>query len=186
MSFTVDIPSLLVKVDKEFLGIRPELGEDKCENAYLIAVTSIFGRPMFFTVHLESGALFSRLPITAIKCDRFNEIDYRSHLSIEKLQPYSCLNGEIQYISYKHLKDYQVSARIGRRYFCGNYLFTIDYSGKGLTEDPEQFKTHNVVVLSNGSLAALPNNYLLFKDGYFTKGECPKYRRMIDYWTGPA
>jgi hypothetical protein len=141
-----------------------------------------------FTVHLESGAVWSRLPICAFKCDRYGittKPDEKIHP--KDLQPYSCLDGDIQVISHQYLKDYKVLAKIGSSNLQGRYLFTVDYMGMGLSEDPEQFKTHNVIVLDNGSLAALPNNMLKFQDEHFTTNNglvFPQYKRSTTYYYG--
>lgn len=74
---------------------------------------------------------------------------------------------------------------MGDRTEYGHYLFTVDYNGPGLMEDPEQFKTHNILVLESGNLVALPNNHILFVDDHFAReSEFPKYRRQTDYLLG--
>ena len=148
-------------------------------------MTSKFGRPLLFTVHLESGALFSGLPIDALMCDRYGEADLTSKIiGTELAQPYSCLEGDIQCVQYWYLKDYKVICKVGNQVLNGRYLFTIDYSGDGLADDPEQYKSHNIIVLSNGNMVALPNNMCLFEDGHFTGElkEFPKYKRNLNYY----
>lgn len=184
--FTVNIPSLPVLVKRRYLNP----GLEGFEKAYLITATAISGRPLFFGVHLESGALYTRLPITALVCDRYNEdvihTQYSS-LSLQDSQPWSCLEGNVQYICYDHLKGSRAMIRIPstKEKIYGHYLFTIDYEGDGLTEDPGQYKSHNVVALDGGSMVAYPNNYMLFLDDYFTDNEdhkFPDYRRQEKYW----
>lgn len=181
MTFTVNIDPIRVYVRNSYLGLK----DKGMTEAYLIAVTSIPNRPLFFTVHLSTGAVWSRLPITALFCDRFgaNAEDPPLELDMSKAQPFSCLKGDIQYISYTHLKDCDVALRDDSR---GTYLFTIDVMGPGLSEDPVQHKTHNICVLTSGNLIAYPNNYLLFIDKFFTDNtsDFPKYKRVDMYYGG--
>lgn len=177
MTFTVNIPSFRCNVRDRFLGDGTGSSQ-----AYLIACTSIPNRPLFFTAHLFTGAIWSRLPIHALWSDFFDHgIGQPDELTLDQAQPYSCLGGDIQYIEYQHLKNYRVKLDSGQ---SGTYLFTIDIIGQGLAEDPEQHKTHNICVLDNGNLVAFPNNKLLFLDEYFTDGQTfPKYKRQSQYWT---
>lgn len=181
MSFIVNVDPLKVKIKKSFLyNDKNKVG---FEDAYLIAVKSIPNRCLFFTVHLESGAVFSHVPITEILCDKYGPLDPEAY-PLEVLQPYSCLQGEIQVIKYNHLKDCTV--KVKERGF-GYYLFTVDYLGEGLSEDPDQYKSHNIIILNNGLLCAVPNNFCLFVDGFFTKVlEFPSYVRQTKYHHGPA
>ena len=63
-----------------------------------------------------------------------------------------------------------------------NYLFTINYQGDGIAEDPEQYKTHNIVVLNNGQLAAVPNNIMKAKDNWFSTDKKMKYARIKKHY----
>lgn len=173
--FIVNTPAIRVKVYSEFLG-KP-LGS--LEEGYLVAVTSIPSKPLFFTVHLESGALWQRLPINALVCERFGATPLAEPLPLEVAQPFSCLEGDINVIEYSHLKNYEVEVKGDMK---GYYLFTVDVAGNGLSEDPVQHKSHNVIVLDCGRLVAVPNNYCLFKDTYFTKDMNTEYKRVDKYY----
>lgn len=182
MSFIVNIEPIKVQVKRSFLYQSREKG---FEDGYLIAVKSQNNRPLMFTVHLESGALFSNIPINQIYCNRFRKNNEKSYC-LDSLQPYSCLTGDINVIKYNHLKDCKVHIKtLG----TGYYLFTIDYLGEGLSEDPEQIKSHNIIALMDGALCALPNNHCLFIDRFFTNNKSatfPVYKRNKDYPYGPA
>lgn len=180
--FIQNLPSINVKVCKSYLTNGQESG---LEDAYLLAVKSIPGRPLLFTVYLDTGASWSGLPITAIYCDRFNPINYDAPpLSIEEAQPFSCLEGDINVLTYNLLKN--AKAYLGPDKLVGNYLFTIDYLGEGLAEEPSQHKTHNIFVLDTGHLVAYPNNMILWTDGFFAyePGTAPDYRRTNKYYLG--
>jgi hypothetical protein len=169
MNFISNVPQIRLVVDNSYCGVK----ESSLEEAYLVAVTSIASEPLYFTVHLASGALWQRLPIAALCTKSVVE-----PLENEQLQPYSCLGGDIQVIQYDHLKDYRV--KVPSLNLEGTYLFTVDVAGPGLASDPIQHKTHNIIALDNGQLCAMPNNYLIFKDDYFTSNDAPtpKYSRV--------
>lgn len=179
MIFNVDLPAYLVHINNKYLT------QDKLDGfteAYLVSVKSKPNYPLAFTVHLSTGALWSGLPIEAIHSKRFCNVTYFStKYETPLLQPYSCIEGDIQLIQHNYLKNYVVYAKIGEEKILGHYMFTIDYSGEGLASDPTQYKTHNIIELENGQLAALPNNYCQFVDEHFidnsTKEQLKHYKR---------
>jgi hypothetical protein len=169
MNFIANSPQIRLLVDNAYCGVAQPL----LEEAYLVAVTAIASEPLYFTVHLESGALWQRLPIEALR----HKPVVGQPLTTAELQPYSCLKGDIQLIEYTHLKLYEVYIPSLKLY--GDYKFTVDVCGSGLASDPVQHKTHNFVALENGQFGAFPNNMLRFNDEYFTiKGEVPRYSRV--------
>ena len=143
------------------------------EECYIFAVTGIMNRPLLFTAHLESGAVFSRLPIHA-----FCFVESAPIRTIEELMPWGCVGNSIQIIQHAYLKNYEVETSIGP----GRYLFTVDQFGGGFTEDPEQHKTMNVVELYDGNLAAMPNNKCRFFDTHFTVKKESTYTRQTSFW----
>lgn len=174
---TLSTPPLKVRALARFmsnsaaLAKHPEL--PALADAYLVAVTAQAGRPLLFTILLENGALFSGLPITALFCEKH---DARipatpQTLSLAEAQPWSCLEGPAQIVEYELLLDSRVWVRTPRfeNRNCF-YLFTIDYHGEGLAQDPEQSKSHNILVSEKGELLAMPNNYCLFQNEWFTGG----------------
>lgn len=182
--FTDNLPTIRIQVKNSFL--MPDA--KGYQRGYLVAVTNVPSRPLLFTVHLDSGALYSRLPIDALVCDRFNpNLLPLFPFSLTELQPYSCLEGSIQVISYNFLKDSDAVARIAGKDVKGRYLFTVDVLGEGLSEDPEQFKTFNIINLENNQLAALPNNMVYFPNGFSAddKGWPKDIRRNKIYHEGP-
>lgn len=173
---TVNVPTIKVKVDSTYLtkGKSNDLW-----NGYLVAVQCLPSRPLLFTVHLENGALFSGLPVAAL---------FRSDVKKKNkvwgtplLQPWSCLETlDISVLEYNHLKNYQVFVNSGDIKKFGQYMFTINYGGKGLSEDPEQHKSHNIVSLDHsGQFCAMPNNFLSFMDKYFYDYKLSDQRKLL-------
>lgn len=159
---TINLPTLLVKIDVFFLTEGKEQG---FINAYLVAARLIRSRPVLFTVHLENGGLYSNVPINAIY---HPESTCNEEYSITQAQPWSCLESPANSLILNHLKDYNVKVNTPDIKTEGIYLFSIDYNGDGLAQDPEQHKMHHIIASKDGCLLALPNNYILFKDDYFT------------------
>lgn len=185
MSFVSNLPSLKVRVWDEYLTDDP--GRTESTEAYLVAVKSEINQALKFTVYLESGALWSGLTIDTLTCSRYPVMKGLCKVySLQELQPYSCLSNNIQAIEYTFMKNYKGTFNIGKEKVSGWYLFTIETIGSGtLADDPEQFKTFNVVQLENSQLAALPNNFCNWDDDFFFDGEKAKdkvnYRRNSNY-----
>lgn len=185
MNFILDIPRFKCWVWREFLTDGRESG---LTEAYAFAVTLLESRPLFFTVHTIDGAVYSRLPIWAL---RHKEIDlatdaertFEEH-DLTILDPWGAISSHAQVIAHQYLKDYWIVAKVGASKINGRYLFTIDYSHGGFAQDPEQHKTSNIIALKSGHFAALPNNMCLFLDRHFTEGaDFPKgYRRNRTYY----
>jgi hypothetical protein len=168
-------PNIKIHVNDNYLTNNKESGYTE---AYLMAVDCRPNDIIRFTVLLESGAVWSGLPIEAIYCDKFGELNGTA-LENEQLQPYSCLEGQVSVISYGLIKNVELSTKLGKAY----YLFTINYQGEGLSEDPEQYKTHNIVVLESGQLAAFPNNYIKVVNNWFNKDiDTKNYQRTSKYY----
>ena len=183
MSFVANLPQLKVYVRKDYLTQKSEDSSEFVE-AYLVSVKSLMARPLLFTVYTEHGAVYSGLPINALSTS--NAIN--QEFTLEQAQPFSCISPTISVIKYDFTKDMDVLVRINGELVLGQYLFTVEYGEGGLGEDPEQFKTHNVISLYDGCLVAFPNNMLLFQDGFFAgkNDEFPKYMRNSRYYKGPA
>lgn len=183
MAFIINTPALKVYVMKGYLD---QSSSTELVSGYLATVKSVDGNALMFSVYLETGALFSNLPIEAIFCDRYSDIKLDEKLTTQMLQPYSCLDGDIDTVEISLLKHCPVKARFGERFKSGHYLFTIDYNGTDLADDPEQRKTHNIIVLEYGQLAALPNNHCLFLNESLTNNkevEYPRHKRSTKYYT---
>lgn len=169
---TIEIPRFKGLIISEFISTaKQELIE-----AYIFSLTTIEARPLLFTIHTIDGALYSRIPIQAI----LHRLPTGTQFNADYLDPWGAISSSSQAVSYNYLKDYHViSETLGR----GTYKFTIDYFNGGFSEDPEQHKTSNIIFLDNGQIAALPNNFTLFKDRHFTTpNQLYKYKRNKTYW----
>jgi hypothetical protein len=181
----LDIPRFKCLVRSEFLSDGKETGYIE---AYCFAITLIESRPLLFTVHTEHGAIYSRLPIYAIEQRLFYNPQMGKYFKEEddkaKLDPWGAISSKAQVIKHQYLKDYEVQT-IGGVKALGVYWCTIDYFGEDFSQDPEQHKTTNIIMLYDGHIAAMPNNYCLFKDRHFTSKEKSNfpYQRNEIYYT---
>lgn len=175
----INVPPTLVQVNNRFLTNGAKNG---FTHAYLVAARCIKSRPILWTAHLENGALYAGLPINAI----FAPDSTKLPLDIEIAQPWSCLEAPANAVRIEHVKDYEVAVKMPGFTTTGTYLFTIDYSGEGLAQDPEQHKSHNIIATESHSLMALPNNYCVFTDKYFTAPNAlplQDLKRQTKYWS---
>jgi hypothetical protein len=182
MSFIINTPTIAVQVVNKYL--TQDASDYDFTSGYLTAVKSVDGNCLMFTVMLDNGAMYSNLPIEVIYCARYGEINPEVTFTTAQLQPYSCLDGDIEIVEYGVARHSEMMVKIAGLDIAARYLFTIDYNGTDLADDPEQRKTHNIVCLVSGQLAALPNNKCLFMNKSLTKIDgWPKLRRTNKYYT---
>lgn len=169
--FLRDCPTTKVLVRAEYL-YNHERGHGTYVEGYLFAVTSLANRPLLFTVHLQSGAVISRLPLDALctkPCEKW---------PLHDLELWSALSNTITVLQHEYLKRYSMQVRVNDMSYGATYLFTIDSCGEGFAESPDQHKTFNIAQLDTGHLVAQPNNRCLFLDSHFVDRQLP-----LDYLT---
>jgi hypothetical protein len=160
VTFNVNTPSIKISVLDSYLTNNPSLTTTTA--GYLMSIKSVDGNALAFTLLLDSGAIFSNLPIEAIRCDRYSfPVTNNEVYTTKQLQPYSCLDGDIQIVEYSLLRHSDMLVKVAGQDVEAKYLFTVDYNGTSLADDPEQRKTHNIVQLRNNQVAAMPNNKCL-------------------------
>ncbi len=149
---------------------------------YLMGIDARENQHLRFTVYLNSGAIWSGLPIEALYSDRM-EKEQDKLFENHELQPFTCLDGTVSVVTYKILMNANVKTALG----LGRYLFTVNYQGMELSDDPEQYKTHNIIALDNGQVCALPNNMIKVVDNWFTieDADTKNYKRTnVRYTAG--
>lgn len=149
---------------------------------YLMGLDARENQHLRFTVYLNSGAIWSGLPIEALRSDRMDISQTKIYENWD-LQPFTCLDGTVSAVTYKLLLNASMETHLGQ----GRYLFTVNYQGTELSDDPEQYKTHNIIALDNGQLCALPNNMIRVNDTWFRddNADVKNYKRTsIRYMAG--
>lgn len=183
MVFNINTPSIRINVVKKYLTQNDN--DLVLVAGYLMTVKSVDGNALAFTALLDSGAIFANLPIEALRCNKYKfNVTSQAEYTTPQLQPYSCLDGSIQIVEYELLKHSTMLVKVAGQDVEARYLFTIDYNGTSLADDPEQRKTHNIVQLWNNQIAAMPNNKCLVTNKSLTnaQGWPSMYRRINKYY----
>ena len=185
--FIVNLPPKKVWVRKEYLyDLRKGHGEYTL--GYWVSLKSIWGRCFYFETYLpEYGACYDKLPISAfLEWDSDNpegpvglqEEGY--DLPLSDLQYWDSFDYDTQVIEkqFLHSMSVKVRHRSGKITEGGKYVFTIDSFHGDLnrvdlsySETPEEHKSHNCIILSNGQFGLYPNNRCQWFDESLTPSE---------------
>lgn len=176
----LDVPRFKCLVDRTYLTDGQASG---LEEAYCFAVTLMEARPLLWTVHLESGAVYSRLPTRALRHALWTPD--ATGVDFAQPDPWGAISSRGNVVAHSYLKDYRMLVRHEGQEAEGMYLFTLDYEDGGFAQDPEQFKTSNIIALNSGQLCAMPNNFCRFMDEHFVDKNAAlgHYRRTSTYHT---
>ena len=178
MTSIQNLPALPILVRKEYLYNFTK-GHNEYEKGWLVSVKAIRGRALTFEVLLSNGALYDKLPISAICWKECNPIPLGS------LQLWDNLSNNIQIINKTFISNMPVKVLLKNIGLVeGEYLFTIDYFGWGtLAETAPEHKSGNFIKLDNGCFAIQPNNRVLFNDASLTTPNKPDYIASQIIWT---
>ena len=181
-----DIPPLKVFIANRHL--RQDSEADGYEPGYTFAIQSFKGRALQFHVLLQSGAHFRHIPlhwlVWAHTCQQTHDLP--------ALQLWDCFSYKPVVTVFDMLKDYACEAILrDKRKIEAKYWFTVDWlpdsePHAGFVLQPDQNKCAHVLLLSNGQVAALPTNRVLFKDAFFI-GNAPTaaangYKTLDTIW----
>ena len=153
-----DTPYTQCLLRNEFL-FDEKHGHGEFTPAVVFAYRAEPARAPMFSVMLESGAQWARVPIHMI-CSQPCEV-----LSIEQCAWWDSYGYEFTVVALAFLKNHAVTA-LGRDGVIrpGRYLFTVDWMRTGFAETPAQHKNHHVIQLDSGQWIAYPNNRLIWHD----------------------
>jgi hypothetical protein len=183
-----NIPITQVLVKNKFLYDLDNV--EGFTEAYLFGVKSEHQRALCFHGMLKTGAHWRGLPLHALW---WKEPETDHEYSLEHLQLWDCFTEKIQVIQWDYLASHECECFLRTKDgVSGTYLFTIEWlkdsnPDTSFTGIPEQNKCAHVIALSNGQIAALPTNRILFKDAFFvgnkpTAAECG-YKVGTTVWT---
>ena len=171
MAFGVcDAPLLRVWVRKEFL-YNFEKGHGELIGGNWISIRANKHEALLFETMLDNGSMFDKLPIEAFVTREDAEIEYEQH----ELAVWDIDTWWITQISKASLRHMDCYVRIGKKMVPGQYLTTIDQFDvlgevpTSCASQPEEHKTHNIILLENGQIAVQPNNRVLWSDPSMTK-----------------
>lgn len=121
------------------------------------------------TVMTEEGAVYRNLPPHAIAFRK----DPTPGWSLDHAQRWDCYGTDFAVLEYPTLAELHCRVRTCGLVFPGSYLFTVAPVGDAYSNSPEQAKEFTFVELTNGRLAIMPTNNVLFTDASFTRHQCP-------------
>lgn len=156
-------------VCREFLYGLDENYKGQYEPCVIIGVTSIPSRCFHFSILLESGAKWARVPIHMLR----HELPTREARPITDLQVWDCMGWDFSTIEYEYLREMGCEYRLlDKSMVSAQYWFTLDHTNNGFSLYPPEHKDFNFLLLHDGSgqIAAMPNNRILWKDYSFVKG----------------
>ena len=186
--FIVNLPPKKVWVRKEYLrDLRDGHGEYVL--GYWVSLKSLWGRSFYFETYMpEYGAMFDKLPIAAFlewesnypDCPRSPQDRDDYDLPLSDLQYWDSFDFDTEIVPKQFL--YSMSVRVkhrsGKVTEGGKYVFTIDSCHRDLnrtdlsySEVPDEHKSHNCVILSNGQFGLYPNNRCQWFDESLTPSD---------------
>jgi hypothetical protein len=142
----------------------------------IFGATSIPARCLHFSVMLDTGAQWARIPLHMLGWQRG---DMRHKL--QDLQVWDCMGWDFEVITYDYLREMECEVLMGEKRVPGRYWVTVDHTDNPYSNHPPQHKTFVLVKLLDGSgqIAAMPNNRILWRDPSFVdQKELPRYRTM--------
>ena len=136
--------------------------------AWWFAVDNILNRPLLCMVQLESGALYAKLPLSALTHNAcYDRMGQTEQERLGNLQYWDAQSAAMTCTTLAFLQHKQVEARtrsVGT--VSGRYLTTLsqdagdpNHLNVGYDEFPD-VKQYHVIALDNGNFGAYPNNYL--------------------------
>jgi hypothetical protein len=158
---------LQVKVLGKYLGL-----EKPYEKGTLVSVRSLMNQALQFSVLLESGALYTGIPINML-CSPEDDCS----LSLGEAQMYDNIGNKTQVIAFDLLRYMPCTVKTDfGNIIKGKYLFTIDFVGDGLSRHPVQWKQFHCVSTVRGWMV-YPQYRIKFTDDAL----CPNHTEHTQY-----
>lgn len=180
--FLADVPVWTCLLRREYLyDLREHFGE--FEDALVFGLASVPGRAVGFHVMTNQGVQFERLPLCAL----VHRVD-APPLPLDYLQLWDCPSDQVVVHAYDYLAGKRCRAVLkDRRFYEGEYRFTIDWTGSTYADDPGEVghKSGHLIALDNGCYVCQPSNRILWHDPAWVtralKGR-PDYRTNTRTW----
>jgi hypothetical protein len=154
-------------------GLNPDF-IGKFQACSIFGVTSIPSRCLHFSIVLESGAQWARIPIHMLRWDRPKE--GLKPRPLPDLQCWDCHGWDFSVTLYEYLREMDCSYRAPSGEMVeATYWFTLDHTDNGFSQYPPEHKCYHLLRLNDGTgqIAAMPNNRILWKDFSFVKPGLP-------------
>lgn len=157
----------------------------------IVSVSSIQGRPMLFQCLTNQGVLRDHLPVTAFCHKEVALGDESAHRrALDRLNLWSCFSEKVACLSIEYLKNLRCRVLFkDRSTGPGTYLFTFDWWGTPMSEDPGEsaHKSGHFISLDDGNYTIQPNNRIQwFEPSFVTRpfswNERPGFKVNTRQW----
>lgn len=136
--------------------------------AIVVGLRSAGAEALGFWCLLENGAQYGPLPIHALA-----HREGAPQRELHDLELWDCFGEDFGVARLDFLTHMRCYVRVGdpweRDWESARYLFTIDWTNNGCSNEPSQRKTAHLVALADGNYALQPNNRMLWDDASFTE-----------------
>lgn len=185
----VNLPATKVWVRKEYLRDHVD-GHGEFVEGVWVSAKSIPGRAFYFETYLpEYAAMYDKLPISAfVGSPETPVVD----MDLPNLQFWNCMDYGVRCIQKQFIgsMDFECRTR-DHGNVAGEYLFTldnfhadVDMIDTNVSENPQEHKSHNCILLENGQFALYPNNRIRIFDLSITPSDpkTPDFKVSTKYY----
>jgi hypothetical protein len=164
MGFSVNIPHFYCLLRSEYM-YDLQSHHNEFTPVLVFAVDSVYGRAIGFDVLTNFGAMFARMPISAL-CHKIDA----PILPLDYLQLWNNFSYSVDAHEYLAIRacDCEVLLK-DKQWYTGTYMFTLSWYGNNYAEDPGEggFKRAHIIKLDNGCYVAQPNNRIKWHEMSF-------------------
>lgn len=168
MAFLVDIPGFQCFLRAEYAYNLDPAKNGKFIPVFVFGADSVEGRAVGFYCYSDSGAMFSRLPVSAfVHC---NDPQNVGKLPFDYLQLWDCFSYSMVAHTWSALSEMRIETILKDRvWHPGHYMFTFAWYGNEASESAGDtgFKLGHMLKLDNGQFAIQPNNRIKWFDPSF-------------------
>ena len=112
--------------------------------------------------NVHAGAMWARMPIEALVADIPLQ-EWPEPMLDHLCQPWDCESRDHSVVIMDRVSSSPWICKIDGEFYTGKYMFTVDYTGNDIADDPAQHKQSHVIYLTDagewtGNFVALPNN----------------------------
>jgi len=150
--------------------------------AVIFGVQSLPNRALGFHIAIEGGALYSVVPIHAL---RHGKARPANQPTIASRQPWDSFGKDAALVTYPYLVEQAFT--VNALDIEGRYWTTLQHYGDGYSQSAEQTKAFHILRLEDGTFGAYPNNHLRLLDFSFNEDAAlliPRRQTRIWYAEG--
>lgn len=172
-NLTASLPlHLYGKVRREFITNNTHSGIEHC---IIHAVSVRPSESLTFSVLLENGAQYRGIPIHGLIVDQRPAMSIPPMLELQSHQCWGCFGTEFSIVNmqFNHLMNAEWTDSFGNIFTGRGLGWAIEFHNDGYSNAPHQDKSFNMLLSTEGYLAAMPNNRVRWWDDSFTNWQLP-------------